>query len=267
MITLRQYSSKDTIPDCDYLLDKTDKFRDIVSILTPKFLGNWVIILLEPKIKFVSEILEDVTLPSWIDILVLLGKSKLNTIVMNYPAYAPKKRTSKEIIDDAVTNMNNLIDEQAKRILKEVYGLNEKELVNTLRQLDNECTSGTITAKQVKGLINFEKKVYASEVINAFLLHDRRRWSMYETLVHDLGLNYAYNALYSYVRKLIHEKSDFLLNRDFKNRILEKVDAPYICYVYQLFANSNNYNQLLAIMLSIDNRCYQSMERIKNVNF
>ncbi len=266
MIELRQHTAKDSIPECDYVFEKTDKLNDLLYILTPKFDGVWYIVLLEPKIKFVKELIENTTLPKWVNFLVLVSKSKLDEVVLNYPSYAPRERTPKDVINEAVMSLRNLIDESAKKVLRQVYGTNEKDLREMLEKLDRECVTGTISLKQVKEAVNYQKRVYASDVLNAFMLNDYRRWFLYHKLVHDLGTRYSYNALASYSRKLLVAKSKYLNNEDVEQRIVSRVDAPLICYVYTLFENSNNYNQLIGIMYSIDNRCAELMERIQNVN-
>lgn len=266
MIELRQFSKKDVIPDHDYLIEKTDKFKSVVNVLTPKFEGRWIIVFLEPKLAFVKELIEDATLPEWVDFLVLMGKAKIDKVVINYPNYAPKERTAKDIVNASVIGIKNLITDDAKNALQQIYGKNEKDLVSMLSKLDSECSNGIITLKQIKESIHYEKQVYASDVMNAFLRHDRVRWVLYNKLVHDLGLRYAYNALNNYVRKLITEKNSYLNNDEVTKYIVKNVDAPFLCYVYVIFSNSNDYRQLHALMYSIDNRSAELLERIQNVN-
>lgn len=266
MIELRLHKSKDRIPDADYVLDKCDKFYDIVNLLTPKFEGKWSIILIDPKLKFVKELLSDSMLPDWINVSILLGTKKLDEVVLEFPKYQPKVKSRKEEFEEAIKDLTHVIDESAKKALYTALGSQIDNLKEVLTKLDTECKTETITLKQVRGTVNYSKRVYASDVINSFLLGDARRWSLYDKLVRELGMEIAYYACYKYVKTLLTEKDAYLQNKDIKQYIVKRIDAPLICYTYVLFANSCNYNQLYGLLYAIEHRSLKSMERIQYVN-
>lgn len=266
MIELHLHKPKEKIPDADYVLEKTDKFFDIIKFLTPKFSGKWKIILIDPKLKFTKELLKDETIPDWIDVSIYVGQKKLTSVVLEFPKYQPKSKTRKEEFEDIIKTMNHVIDESAKRALFKALGSSSEELRDVVEKLDKECTQETITLKQVRNSINYVKRVYASDVVNAFLIGDARRWYLYNALVKELGMEISYYAIYKYVKTLLKEKSEYLQNKDVKQYIVKKIDAPLICYTYVLFANSNNYNQLYGLMYAIEHRSKESMERIQYVN-
>lgn len=262
MVKLLQYSRKTKIPDGDFVLDKVDKLFDIVGNLTPKFEGNWVFVLIDPKIKFAKELIENTALPDWVDFYVLLPLKKLENVVLDYPQLQPKTRTKKEEFDDILSGLNHILAEDAKKYLLASVGYNIDELRDVLTKLDTECTSDRITLKQVKGSVQYTRRVYASNVMDAFLKGEPNRWKLYETLVHDLGDNYAYNACYKYIRTLLSEKQDYLNNLDVKNYAVKTIDAPSICFAYTLFVNTRNAKDLYTILYCIENRsseCLQMM--------
>lgn len=266
MIEIKQASSKVRIPEADYVLDKTDKLYDMINFLTPKFSGRWSFRLMDPTLKFTKELLQSKKVPDWIDITIYTSAKKIEDIVLEHPEYQPKKKTRKEAFNEVIATVQHILDEGAKRILFQALASNPSELAEIVARLDAECKSENITVKQVQSIVNYTKRVYASDVINAFLLRDARRWSLYSTLVKELGPEITYYACYKYVKRLLAEKEEFLLNKDVKLYIVKKIDAPLICYTYVLFANSTNYNQLYGLLLGIEHRGAEAMERIQNVN-
>lgn len=266
MIQLCRLDKKTKLPDADYVLEKTDKFYDILSLLTPKFEGKWLFLLLDPKLAFVQEMLNGKHIPDWVDINLYMSRKKIEKLALEFPALQPKEKKFKDEVNDVLAELNHVVDERAKKMLIEVFRGNINELRDTLNKLDLECTAPTITAKQVQGTVNYTKRIYASDVINAFLVNDTRRWKMYQTLVKELGMEISYFAMYKYVKSLLLDKEAYLENKDIKQFIVKRVDAPLICYVYVLFANSTNANQTYAILHAIENRNDNSLSRIQRAN-
>jgi hypothetical protein len=264
MISFEKYSSKTKIPDADYVFDKTDKLYDLLSLLTPKFKGNWLIILIDPKLKFVKDLIQNHNIPTWVNILIYLNSKKLEEVVVQHPDLQPKEKSKKETFNDMIGKLNHLIDKRAKATLFAALSVNMSDLEETLTKLDSECTGDTITYKQVQNVINYTKRVYASDVINAFLLGDARRWSLYNSIVQELGMEYSYYAMYKYVKGLLSAKGDYLQNKDVKQFVVKKIEAPRICYAYVLFANSTNYYQLYCILYSLEHRSDKSLHRFVN---
>lgn len=266
MIDLLVRNRKSTVPEADYVLDKLEKFLSLLEVLTPKFFGNWEIVLVEPKISEVKDLIDENTVPDYVNCHVMVSQAKLENIVMDYPKLNPKQKSVKELYKEMITQLTHLIDKNAMWILFDALNGDLDKLQESLIQLDNECEGTTITAKQVKTSFTYSKRVYASEVLIAFLTRNRYRWYKYNALVKELGEEIAYYALYKQVRLLLQDKDKYLHNYDVKNRMIDKIDAPFICYVYVLFANSTSWHNLYALLLSIDNRSQETLERIQNVN-
>lgn len=260
MIQLVKFSSKDVIPEGDYVLDKPDQIFDILKFLTPKFEDHWVFILIDPKIKFVKDLIRE-GVPEWVDVKALLSQKKVNEVVQDFPQYAPRELTTKEIVEDIISKMNHVIDVSARKLVVKAVGKNPKELASVFAQLDAECEGNAITLKQAQSVVVYQKRTYASDVIRNFLLKRPERWKTLTELIHELGDEYAYYSLRSFVRKLLADKNAYLNNEDYTIRLVEEVDAPFICYVYSLFAKSTNYEQLIGIMSDIDRRSDRALER------
>lgn len=262
MIKLSLYNARVKLPNADYVLESQEDLEEILDVLTPKFEGTWDIIVIDAKIKFVKDFILADSTPDWVTINFYMNRAKLDEIVLIYPKYAPRVKTNKENFDELIASMKHLVDESARRALYKALGTDQIKLKEVLTKLDKECSGVSISLKDVQGTVSYSKKVYASEVINAFLLKDRNRWNLFDKLLKELGMEYAYNAMYKYVRKLLLEKNDYLHNKDVKMRIVSKVDAPLICYAYTMFSNSTNYKQLHCIMYGIDHRGQEAMERV-----
>lgn len=263
MIKINEYKRKMKLPDCDYLLDKTDKFYELVGVLTPKFSGNWEFVLLDPKLTFCKELLEKETvLPTWINVTLLLTRKKLEHIVLQNPKLQPKEKSVKDELDDIIASLTHMITPDAKRAILSAIGANRQELQETLLKLDNECEGSTITAKQVRKTVNYTKVIYASDVLYAFLTGLPQRWVLYDKLLSAIGMEIAYYAMYKNAKVTLQEKQKYLLNEDVKNRTARNVDATRICYCYTLFANSNSYKQLPIILHCIENRSLSNLNLI-----
>ena len=263
MITLQAFSSKSKLPNADYTFEKVELFESLICNISPKFEGDWVIVLLNPKIKYVKSIIDSNYVPEWINVIVMLSQKALEEVGSTYPGLLPKKLTAKEEYKSLIASLNHLIDESAVKLLWNNLGHNMSEIQRVLSELDAKCVDGDfITVKDVKSYVTSDTVIYASDVLKAFLLKDNYRWNKYDKLVHNLGMSYAYYSLRKQVFKLLSDKYSYLQNKDVKNYLARKVDATFICYVYTLFVNSTSYKQLPALMLAIDNRCETSLNSI-----
>lgn len=254
---------KTKLPEVDYVLDNPEDILELVKVLTPKFEGNWSIILLDPKLVLVKDLVDADIIPNHIDCYVYVNTAKMEKLVLDYPKFAPTKKSVKESYKELISNLKHLMDTNAMYELYNIIGPNLSELQEALYKLDAECEEGTITVKQIRKTFHQTKRVYASEVLRSFYARDRYRWNKLNTLVKDLGDSYAYNALYKQATTLLNEKKKYLHNEAIKSRLVELVDAPLICYTYVLFSNSKSYHNLYSIMYAIDHRCEEVLNTFR----
>lgn len=265
MITVLEKSRKIRLPKYDYFLDKFDKLDFYFQNLTPKFEGNWTIILNDPKLDVIDSLLAK-AIPDFIDCVIYVSNAKLNTIVLSYPSLTPKEVRVKDTLNDLIKDLHNTIDKAAVWAVYDVIGNNAEELEKAFTKLDSECTTGKITLRQIQKTYNYTKRYYASQVMLEFLTKSRYRWQHFDKLLHELGDNYAYYALKKQIVQILKDKNSYLQNKDVKGRIVREVDAPFICYVYTLFMNNTNPKNLYSIMYQIDNRNIDNLREIFNVN-
>lgn len=266
MIKLEAFNNKSKLPEADYVLDKSEKLLSLLEVLTPKFKGEWDILLVDPRIKEVKNLVDLDLIPDYVNCVLYLPQAKLDIVVMDYPKLAPKQKSNKEVYKEMISGLSHMIDKGAMWLIYNTIGSNLSSLQEAIDKLDKECEGTTITVKQVQNTFAVQKRVYASDVLRAFLVKDRYRWLKLNTLVRDLGQDYAYHAIYKQVRELLAQKDAYLHNEDTKGNVVQIVDAPFICYVYVLFANSTSWRNLYGIMYSIDHRNASTLERSQYVN-
>ena len=254
MISLVTLSRGITIKSADYTLDKVDKFYDIIGNLTPKFKGFWEFVLIDPKLSFIEDMMENALLPDWVHITVYTSAKKVDALVIKYPTLQPKEVSKKDKFNDMLANLKHNVDERARKALYGALSHNLEELQNTLTMLDSECKTESITLKQVQSAVILNKKVYASDVVDAFLTHEKQRWVLYKKLLKELGNDMCFYAMRKYVTRLLKDKEAYLRNEEVKTRAVSKLPAPVICYAYTLFANASSPAQLPIILHALENR-------------
>lgn len=260
MVSLKEFSRKTKLPKADYTLEKLDELKRVLPSLTPRIEGRYSIIMVNIMTADALKIVEDIQIPEWIDVTMFLSAKRIEVVGLKHPEVLPKKETFDEQVNSVLTTLNIIIENKALRKLKSAYWNNISDFTDACHLLESKV-QGTVTLTTLKKYVNYQKPVYASEVLNAFLLADRRRWSKFNTLLTELGDSYAYNALYKYAKTLLLEKNKYLQNQDTSLYVLSQVDGFTIGYVYSLFAMSTNYKQLQGIMHDIDARCAEALER------
>lgn len=251
MIQCREYNKDVRLPDADYILEKVEEFTKLVRNLTPRIIGLWEIILIDPVLKDCEEI---GNVPEWITLTLYFTKKKLEKWCIAHPEYAVEKVSFKEQAEIILSSMKHVFATDAFKLLQDAFRGNLSELQTTMELLDRECERDIVTVADIRKRVNYQKPIYASEVLNAFLFHDRNRWNLATKLREQLGDEFAYAAMYKYSKQLLSDKSKYLKNEDVKNYVVKSVEAPAICQAYVAFASSTNYKQLDWVLVAIENR-------------
>lgn len=255
MIKLRKKAKSFSTDGADYVLEKFEKFDEILAMLTPKFDGNWNIVMIDPKLKLINDLITVKRIPEWVDLLIYTSDKKIEEIALNHPEYQPKEMTVKERFEEIVAKIDTVITSDASKSLLSMYRQQPDEVEEVLHRLDKDPEVERITRKELAQNIVYVKRTYVSDVLLAFITGDSRRWDMYNKVHAELGTDIMYYAMYKYVNKLLHEKADYLKNKDVTIYAVRQIDAATIDYVYTLFANSHNSSQLVVLLHAIENRC------------
>lgn len=262
MIQLNELTRKTRIKKGDYTFDGEADLIKLLPQLTPKFDGNWELILVDPSVKYVHSLSEGYSLPNYVDCYIYMGMAKLEQVLLKHPTLMPKKQKPWEAYMSMIAELQHVIDPNAAKYLWKALSGDVDKLKEALDKLDDDCEEITITVKQVKDVYTASiKPVFASEVVEAFFTKDRGRWTEYSKLVSMLGERYGYYAIRKQVFKWLTEKASYLKNEETTLRSIADVDALFIDYVYMLFYFSADYRELPALMYEWDNRNDKAVER------
>lgn len=236
----------------DYRLDKPDRFFSLLPYLYPKISGEWRIELVGIDIKVVREILDYTAVPDYINLSLVLAQDVLALLQAERPEIVATKKTIWEYYNDLIAKLPVLIESKAASML---YHRLPKDRILIRQTLDNLVTlceeKGTITVSDVKGVTLNHRVYYANQVIRAFAEYDKNRWRIFDQFELDLGTEYAFYALRKYVRKLLKEKSAYLVNKTYKDSNVECVDTYMIMFFIDRF-NRYKPKQLLCIFSEFD---------------
>lgn len=259
MIKFLIYSRDTRILDTDYLFEDPAKFMALVPYLRPKIEGDWKIAIIEPPIKFVRQIADTEFVPEYVTLELYLEKNVAQQIMLEKPKLIVKQKTAYEKYMDLIADTKVLIDPKAAKELYRRVGTNKDKIPDYLLELSEKAENGQVTVNMVRTHVVDERKVYASEVLLAFLARDRWRWKKYNDLVEELGTRYAFYAIRKYAGKLLVDKNKYLRNEDTEIRGIDKIDAFRINQAFVLF-NTTKYTELDMCMRLLENR--EIMRRI-----
>lgn len=254
MVKLTEMTKDFKIIDADYVFDKSEKFLSALPYLTHKLVGDWYIVLVEPKLEVVRNILDLNLIPDYIKLELLIEPGLLSQLVLERPSLAVKKLSVWETYQSMIASLPVVIDPAA---VSEIYGRvgpHKEALREALNLLCEKVQDRKIIPKDVRLYIMDNRRIYANQVVRAFLLKDKKRWELFHNYEYDLGTDIAFYAMRKYLRKLLEEKNKYLRNEDVKDKFVMDVDAFTINHAYLAFELANNPMQLLPIMHIIDTR-------------
>lgn len=263
MVRFERLDRKTKFIEADYIFDKEESFIELVPKLTPKITGDWILCIVDPSVSFLrTYVAESSFVPDFVQCVLYVPSNKLDAVAEVCPDAEVKEVSMWDAFVELVRTLKHPMSTGAYRYLYKAIGPNYDELKVALHTLDSECENETITLIDVRRKFTYTKRVYAQQVLDAFLKQNDSRWQLYATYERDLGIQIAYYALRKQVVKLLRDKKSYLSNVDVKNPMVHTIDASAICYVYTLFMNSVSPYQLPAILHRIDDRSQDIVERI-----
>lgn len=260
MITLFEYNRRVKLPEADYVFSTLDEYMEIHNNLTPAFVGNWKIIFVDMSIHDAKDLIA-MNVHDFIDFHLYLSKQKLENVVQENPKMKPTELSSKDKFMQLVAQMTHPIDDKAMWHVYKIFDRNLVEIEEALNKLDSEANSATITLKMVTTTFARTERIYTSQIIRAFIMHDRFRWQKLDKLINELGNTYAYYSMRKQVKNLLIEKKKFLENKPYKNNMVKTLDAVSIDKLAILFSMSNNPYELASILHKYDTFNLSYLER------
>lgn len=262
MVTINVVVPKMSFPDYDYFFEREAEFEKMLANLTPKFSGKWNIILYEPAIAYVKELLKADTTPSFVNCMVFVGSKKYDTLALTFPDLEETRKSVWDNYQDMLLQLNHTISKKASSLLYKAVGADLEKLHQALRQLDLLCEGSEITESLIRKHFIIQSHVYANQVFESFVTNDSKRWKLYEQFHKELGSKSAFYAMRNYTKQLLKAKDDYLHNKDIKMHEAKRIDAASVSYAYALFNTVDNYKALPALMYELENRSQATLERM-----
>lgn len=253
MIKFVVYTRDTRIHDVDYVFEDCEKLLKLIPYLKKKIEGKWEIAVIEPSIQYARKFADNDIIPEYVTVTFYMERTVAEQLLTERPNLAVKNKSAYEKYMDLIADLKVIIDPDAAKELYRRVGTSKDKLPEYLSELSEQAQSGAITVNMVRNQVADERKMYASNVIDAFLMKDRWRWKKYDKLVADLGRSYAFYAMRKYVTKLLREKNNYLRNQPTTIRNIDKIDGFRICHAYVLFTEATAV-ELDACMRSLDNR-------------
>lgn len=252
MIELRQHRKDMDFSSYDYVFEDVKKFEEVLPFLFPKLEGEWNILLVEPKPACIRTYLDTSVIPSYIHLLISVDKNQLEQLYLERPNLVEKERTNWDVYMDLIKEFPVPMDDKAMREIYYRTGPKEENLRAALNEL---CDYTTITMKEVNKHFAPVNRVYANQVMRAFLVgRYRQAWAMLSMLEREIGSTVAFYAMRKSIRRLFAEKCRYLQNESIKDTLVERVDGYTIILMYWLFEGATSPEQLYPILLMFERR-------------
>lgn len=249
MLKISAISKDLKLANADYVFEKTDKFMRLLPYLYPKISGDWYIAILEPKPETVRTFLDTEVIPEYVTLELFMEQSQLENLMMERPSMQVEVKTAWQKYQDLIAGLDIVIDDKAVNEIYRRVGSNINSLEETLTMLSDKSGNGTITIKDVRLYVQDNSHVYASQVVRAFLTGDVKAWNLFSIYEKELGTEIAFYAMRKYIRKLLKDKNAYLLNEEYKDKNVERIDAFAIMRAYKLFEEAESYKQLVPILM------------------
>lgn len=262
MVTVNVVVPKMSFPDYDYFFEKEAEFEKILTNLTPKFSGNWDIVLYEPSIAYVKELMKVDTTPSFVNCMVFVGSKKYDTLALTFPNLEETRKSTWDHYQDMLLRLKHTISRKSSIILYRAVGADLENLQQALNKLDLLCEGNEITESLIRKHFIVQSHVYANQVLEAFAKRQRNRWTLFAQFHKELGTRSAFYAMRNYTKQLLKAKDDYLHNEEVKLQEVKRIDAVSIDFAYILFNTTDNYKLLPALMYELENRNQATIERM-----
>jgi hypothetical protein len=243
---------KDTkLAKSDYVFDDTDKFALILPYLKPKLNGDWAVAIVEPPIDVVRNYIRADNIPPWLNVTVYMEKGALSQLFMEFSHLSTKEPSPWEKYIELIKEFDVPMEDKAMREIYYRAGPSTESLTEALELFrDLEFVRMPDVNKRLLPV----RRVYARQVLIAFLQKDKYAWKKYSQLENELGVAISFFAMRKYLRKLLNEKNAYLRNKPVTDKAVTSVDIYTIIHAYLLFETASSEKQLPSILSCIERR-------------
>ena len=208
--------------------------------------------MLEPKLDFVRTVLDTNIVPGYVTLILAVEQNQLDQLYLERPQLIKQEKTPWDHFLDMLAVFVPMIEEKAARELFYRVGPKEENLRAALAELEGY---DYITVKTINKHFAPKDRVYAIQVVRAFLAHnDRYKWKLLNRIELEIGTEITFYAMRKALRKIFREKRKYLNNEDTSEWGIQNFSMYDVILLYALFETATNYNQLYPILNMFERR-------------
>ena len=260
MLTVQALRKSQTLTG-HYILTGSDEFLQLLPYLYGKLEGTWEITVIADGIKDIRAITA-ATIPKCVNVLLLADIADLEQYQLEKPDLKVEKVSPYDAYLALFTDIDGIVFDP--KAVSEIYkraGPSIDKLKEGLAACIEVSDGVKVTIKDVDKVLLPNKRVYASDVVKAFLKERNvpYRWSLVDKLVTDLGQSFAYYSIRKYIYNLLVNKDKYLQNETVAERFerdIEHIDALTIAHAYITFTTYDKPELLYAALYILERRNY-----------
>lgn len=201
----------------------------------------------------------DAQLPECVNLKVYADTNDINQFTLERPDVKTESVSNFTLYQELFKDISITFDPKAVYEIYHRAGPDIDSLKTALSDVMEVCDGTHVTMNDVNKVLLPNKRVYANEVVRAFIgpKNIPYRWSLLNHIRDDLGDEYAYYALRKYVQNLLVNKNKYLINEDVAQnfeRDVKDIDALTIDYAYSQFMVFDSPKLLSAIFFNLERR-------------
>lgn len=244
----------------DYLLEDSDEFFKLLPYLYPKIEGEWEISVIDPTIKALRQIYAT-DVPNDLRVNIYADSKDIAQFQLERPDITTEKVSNWTLYQELFRDIDKVFEPKAVNEIYSRAGPDIDNLKQALTEVLAVSEGNTVTVKDVDKVLLSNKRVYANEVIRAFIGPSKLqwRWQLLDWLREELGDDYAFYAMRKYVRALLLNKNKYLRNEEVADRFardVKEIDALTIDYTYSLFVMYDKPLFIPAIFYKLERRIH-----------
>ena len=243
----------------DYILENGDDFFKLLPYLYTPLVGKWKIVLLELTIADARRVIDCQNIPNDVEVEMYLPMEDLERLELERPHLVVEKVSPYDVFMQLIAQLPVIVDPNASSAIYHRAGPDPDNLKTALNDVMQVCDGERITLQDVNKVLLDNRRVYASDVVRAFIgpRTIRNRWYWVEKLVEELGNDIAYYAVRKYIRQLLLNKNKYMLNQEVEKRFereVAEIDAYTIAHAYTTFCKYDNPKLFYPALLSLERR-------------
>lgn len=247
----------------NYILENGDDFFKLLPYLYKPLEGDWKVVILEPSIADARRIIDCQDIPECLEVEVYLPREDLEVLELERPTMVIEKLSPYDAFLRMIAALPVIVDPNAASAIYNRAGPDPDALKTALNDIMQVCDEDHIMLKDVNKILLDNRRVYASDVVRAFIgpRNINHRWYWVEKLIEELGNDVAYYSVRKYIRRLLVNKNKYMLNEDVAKqfeRDVKEIDSYTIAHAYTVFCEFDKPSLFFAALNRLERRNHAS---------